>query len=373
MIFSRKLFSSLFENPWGDDKEPIRPKFGGKKTSNNGKGNNPNQKIDEIFSNLKKYNNKNSGGGDNGSSPKSPNFNIVPFVIIGTILLWLLSGFYTIQPDEQGVVLRFGKYDRISSPGLNYRLPSPFEHLIKVQVTKINSIEVGYRSYRNQKSEHRNESIMLTGDENIIDVKFEVQWQIKNAFNYLFKIRDDEDAITVKNSAESAMREIIGKSKIAYILSDGRYEIEQEAKKLLQDILDSYESGIDVVRLQLLEADPPVQVIDAFRDVQTAKADKERAINQAKTYSNDIIPRARGDASQIIEDAKAYENQVVEDAKGKASRFLAVYAEYKKAKDVTRKRIYLDTMQEILQSADITIIDKDTSNTGVVPYLAIQK
>ena len=213
---------------------------------------------------------------------------------------------------------------------------------------------------------------MLTGDENIVDINFEVQWRIKDAYNYLFKVRDYTDGATVKSAAESAMREVIGTSKIAYVLSDGRAEIELEAKKLLQEILDSYESGIEVARLQLLNADPPSEVIDAFRDVQTAKADKEKAINQAEAYRNDILPRARGEAQQIIEEALAYKESVVADATGKANRFDEVYQEYRKARLVTQKRIFLQTMEEILESSNVTILDNSISETGMVPYLPLK-
>ena len=213
---------------------------------------------------------------------------------------------------------------------------------------------------------------MLTGDENIVDINFEVQWRIKDAYNFLFKVRDYAAGATVKSAAESVMREVIGKSKIAYVLSDGRASIELEAKESLQKILDFYESGIEIARLQLLKADPPIEVIDAFRDVQTAKADKEKAINQAEAYRNDILPRARGEAQQIIEESLGYKESVVADATGKANRFEEVYSEYSKARAITKKRIFLQTMEEVLQSSNVTLIDNSLSKTGMVPYLPLK-
>ncbi|MBL6785137.1 MAG: FtsH protease activity modulator HflK [Rickettsiales bacterium] len=356
-----KTFTNFNDNPWGTSSgnDNQRKKSSAKPNPNN---------VLEIEKLLNKYKNNFSGNkGGTGKNPKS-----IFTIILVVIALYLSTGFYTIQPEEEGVVLLFGKFNRVTEPGLHYHLPTPFEKLIKVKVTQINSIEIGYRNLGGDRVSSRiEESSMLTGDENIVDINFEVQWRIKDAYNYLFKVRDLSPGATVKSAAESAMREVIGTSKIAYVLSDGRAEIELQAKDLLQNILDTYDSGIEIARLQLLKADPPAEVIDAFRDVQTAKADKEKVINQAEAYRNDILPRARGEAQQIIEEALAYKESVVADAVGKASRFEEVYIEFVKAKDVTEKRIFLQTMEEILQSSNVTIIDDSMSKTGIVPYLPI--
>ena len=361
-------FSKFFsDNPWGNGSNGNGNDNNGKKPRNP-KNMTPENLLD-FEDLLKKYKNNFSGG------KKNNNNGAKQFLIgiLAVIILYLSTGFYTIQPEEEGIILRFGKFDRVTTPGLHYHLPSPLEKLKKVKVTEINSIEVGYRSIGGGRTSSRNEeSVMLTGDENIIDVNFEVQWKIKDAYNFLFKIRDFAPGATVKSAAESAMREVIGKSDLAYILSDGRLQVEQETKKLLQEIIDSYESGIEISRLQLLKADPPPQVIDSFRDVQTAKADKEKSINQAESYSNEIIPKARGESQSIIESALAYKKSVVADAVGKASRFDQIFKEYSNAKEITKKRLFLQTMEDIFKSTNVTIIDNQVSKTGMVPYLPIQ-
>jgi membrane protease subunit HflK len=350
---------SFFDDPWG----------GGKKSGNNS-GNNQSSTnqapdLDIIF---KKYKKK--------LDNFSPDFKSVKGIILallGMLFLWLITGFYTVQPDQQALILRFGEYNRTMDPGLHYRLPSPIEKLLKVRVTKINSIEVGYQSLGKSNVNYRTEeSLMLTGDENIVDINFEVQWKIKDAYNFLFNIRDYKQGATVKSAAESAMREVIGKTKIALVLAEGRDQVEQETKFLLQDILDSYKSGIEIVRLQLLKVDPPSQVIDAFRDVQTAKLDKERAINQAQAYRMGVIPTARGNAQKILEEAKGYQEKTIAEANGKAQRFKDIYAEYAKAPIVTKKRLYIETMEQVFSQANVTIVDSNTTNTGVVPYLPLK-
>lgn len=322
--------------------------------------------LDEL---LKKSQDKLKDMFSGGGNPKG-------FVLLalGAAALWLATGIYMVDKDEQGVVLRFGEYHRSTSPGLRYHLPVPFENVIKPKVTRVNKVEIGYRSATQQYGETRKapsleeESLMLTGDENIIDINFEVQWVIKDAKDFLFNIRFPDD--TVKQAAESAMREVIGRTPITTTQTEGRVTIESEALELLQNILDSYKTGIQVVRLQMLKADPPAEVIDAFRDVQTAKADQERLRNEAEVYSNDIIPRARGEAEQILQDAQAYKQQVVARAQGEAARFSSVYEEYRKAQDVTKKRIYLETMEDIMRGMNKIIID---SKGGVVPYLPLSE
>lgn len=316
------------------------------------------------------------GGNFNGTS----NGKIVVLILLGSFILWLFSGFYIVDAEEQAVITRFGKYHRVADPGLNYRIPSPIERDIKQKVTRIEREEVGFRSTESSNSGNytqtrttaqRNipqESLMLTGDENIVDINFEVQWKIRDIKAFVFNVYKPKD--TVKNAAESAMREVIGNTPIASALAEGRSNIEQKTKELLQKTLDAYGAGVDIVRLQMLKVDPPAQVVDAFRDVQTARADKEREINQAQAYQNDIIPRARGDAARLVQEAEGYKQEVIARSKGDASRFVAIYEEYKGARDVTKKRLYLETMEDVLQGMDKIIVDNKGSQ-GVVPYLPL--
>lgn len=295
-------------------------------------------------------------------------------LILVALAIWLASGFYRVQPDEQGVVLRFGEWVATTSPGLNYHLPAPIETVMTPKVTKINRVEVGFMSNPDVRGGVARpipgESLMLTGDENIVDVNFTVFWVIKDAGQYLFNVRNPEG--TVKAVAESAMREIMGKTLIARAFAEGRAKIEQETFELIQLTLDDYGAGIQIAQVELQRVDPPDAVIDAFRDVQRAKADEQRAINEAEAYERDILPRARGEAERILQQAEAYREQIVAAADGDAQRFIAVYDEYLMAKDVTRKRIYLETMEEILSGMNKVIIDSNAQSTqGVVPYLPL--
>jgi membrane protease subunit HflK len=308
-----------------------------------------------------------SGGGRRGL------FAIAAAVVVG---LWLLSGLYRVQPDEQGVVLRFGRYERTTPPGLNYHLPAPIETALTPKVTRVNRIEIGYRSPEGSTSarlaaarQGPQEALMLTGDENIVDINFTVFWVINNAQSYLFNIRNQE--ATVKAVAESAMREVVGRTPIASALAEGRKQIEDDTQKLIQEILDSYGAGITVTQVQLQKVDPPAPVIDAFRDVQRARADQERKRNEAETYRNSILPVARGNAVRIVQEAEAYKQKVVAEAQGDAQRFLSVYNSYKAAKDVTTRRLYIETMEAILKGANKILIDKAAQSSGVVPYLPL--
>ncbi len=298
-----------------------------------------------------------------------------PIIIFGIIILglWLASGFYRVLPDEQGVVLRFGKYVNQTQPGLHYHLPYPIETAVTPKVTRVNRIDVGYRSAADtgratSVSDVPEESLMLTGDENIVDIDYSVFWIIKDAGKFLFNIQAPED--TVKSVAETAMREVIARYDIQSILTEGRAQVEIDTQNIMQEILDSYDSGISITQVQTQKADPPNQVIDAFRDVQAAKADKERAQNEAEAYANDVIPRARGEAAQVLQQAEAYKREVVALAEGEASRFLSIYNEYRKAKTVTQERMYLETMEKVMADINKIIIDKK-SGGGVVPYLPL--
>lgn len=275
-------------------------------------------------------------------------------------------------PDEQGVVLRFGKFVSTTQPGLNYHIPYPVETVLTPKVTKVNRIDVGFRSASDTGrtsgiGDVSEESLMLTGDENIVNIDFSVFWVIKDAGKFLFKIQSP--VVTVKAAAETAMREVIARSKLQSILTEGRSSIEIETQGIIQSLLDEYESGIEITQVQTQKADPPDEVIDAFRDVQAARADMERSKNEAEAYQNDVIPRARGDAAKVLQEAEAYKKQVVAEAEGEASRFLAIYNEYKLAKKVTQERMYLETMEKVLADIDKVIIDRKAG--GVVPYLPL--
>ncbi|MGH6749388.1 MAG: FtsH protease activity modulator HflK [Methyloceanibacter sp.] len=301
-----------------------------------------------------------------------------PFMALAAVVLIALVGFFgftvRVNPDELGVVLRFGKYVRQLPPGLNFRWPYPIEEVELPKVTRINRIEIGMRGSsdaRDASSTVRDvpeESLMLTGDENIVDVDFVVFWKISNAADFLFNIQNPEG--TVKDVAESAMREIVGQSDIEQILTGARAKTEADAQALMQKTLDSYGAGVLITQVQLQKVDPPAQVIDAFRDVQAARADQERLQNEAEAYANRIIPEARGEAERILQAAQGYRDQVIAEAKGQADRFLSVYEQYKKAPDVTRKRIFIETMEKVLGDTDKVIID-GKAGTGVVPYLPL--
>lgn len=307
-----------------------------------------------------------SGGGDDGDESGKILGVIVALAALLLLVFWLFT--YFVKADEQGVVLRFGEYHRTTGAGLNFRLPYPIESVMTPRVTAINHVEIGMRSggYRRDDNSLPAESLMLTGDENIVDINFEVQWKISSAPDFLFNVRNPED--TVRAVAESAMREVIGKSKIAAVLAEGKLQVEQDTKRLIQETLNHYHSGIEVVSVNLLKVDPPAQVIDAFRDVQTARADLETARNQAEAYRNDILPKARGQAQQMVLEAEGYKQEVIARAQGEASRFAAVYNEYKQAKDVTRKRMYLETMEDILPGISKVILQ---NKSGAVPYLPL--
>ena len=311
------------------------------------------------------------GGGAPGAGRKG--IVLAGLVVLG---LWLASGIYTIQPDEQGLVTRFGRLDRVSSPGLKYHLPAPIEAVEKVPVTRVNRVEVGFRSPQTPgvrtsggTRDVNDEALMLTGDENIIDINFVVLWRIGSASDYRFNVRDPET--TVKAAAESVMREIIGQTPIVEATTEGRRAIEQRAGEQLQMLMNEYGTGILIDEVQLQKADPPAEVIDSFRDVQRAQADRERAQNEAEAFANDIIPRARGEAERLLQEAQAYRQEVTARATGEAERFKSILAEYVKAEDVTRRRLYLETMEQVLKGMNKTIIDGRQGSNGVVPYLPL--
>ena len=348
-------------SPWGT------PPGGG---NGNGSGRGPTPPdIDKIIREIQnKIKNFLPGGSASGSKP-------IGLILLILVFVWLASGLYRVLPDEQGVVIRFGKFIKTTRPGLNYHIPFPVEAVETPKVTKVNRIDIGFRSERDSGfssgggvADVPQESLMLTGDENIVNIDFSVFWVIKDAGKFLFKIQDPEG--TVKAAAETAMREVIAKSKIQPILTEGRSVIEIETQEIIQSILDDYESGIQITQVQSQKVDPPDQVINAFRDVQAARADMERSKNEAEAYANDVIPRARGEAAKILQAAEAYKKQVVAKAEGEASRFISIYNEYAKAKEVTQERMYLETMEKVLAGIEKVIIEKNVGS-GVVPYLPL--
>ena len=358
MSFKDKILKN--QSPWGSP-----PPGGGANGNGSGTRREP-PNLDDIIKNFQKTINKFSGGKSGGSKPF-----VVGFLIL--LALYIGSGLYRVLPDEQGVVLRFGKFVNTTQPGLHYHFPMPFERVLTPKVTKVNRVDVGFRpaSDTGRSSGVGNvpeESLMLTGDENIVDINYSVFWVIKDAGKFLFNIQSPVE--TVKATSETAMREVIAKNEIQTILTEGRSNIEVEVQEITQQILDEYNSGIQITQVQTQQADPPAQVIDAFRDVQAARADRERSKNEAEAYANDVIPRARGEAEQVLQQAEAYKKEVVAKAEGEASRFLAIYNEYKNAKQVTQERMYLETMEKVLADIDKVIIDKE-SGSGVVPYLPL--
>ena len=303
----------------------------------------------------------------------------ISILIIVAVIIWLATGFYRVEPDEQGVELLFGKWNQVTTePGLHYFFPTPFGKTMTPKVESIRKINVGYRSASelgfSSNSSDRNvleESLMLTGDQNIVDVQFTVLYKIKDAGKFLFKLRNPET--TVKDMSESVMREIVGQRDLEFLLTGGRQEVEQVVRSDLQDILDEYESGILVQSIQLQSVNPPALVIDAFDEVQRARQDKEKLVNEANSYMNKIVPNARGDAAKLVQEATAYKEQVIKQAEGVAQNFIDVYNSYKETKYVTRQRIYLETLTEVLEGPNKIILDSTGEGQGVVPYLPINE
>jgi membrane protease subunit HflK len=300
-------------------------------------------------------------------------------ITLAAIALWLLTGIFQVAPDELGLVMRFGKFDRKADPGLSYHIPYPIESVEIPKVTRVTAIPIGVRLVEDvrrgtQTRDVPEESLMLTGDENIVDVDFTVFWVVaagtQGASDFRFNMQNPEG--TVKAVAESAMREVIGRSELEPVLTGGRQRIETEVHELVQKTLDQYKSGIMVTQVQMLKVEAPAQVIDAFRDVQAAQADQERVQNEARTYAGRVVPEARGRAEQLKQSAEAYREQTVAEATGQTSRFNQIYEQYKKAPDVTRQRLYLETMERVFGGADKIILDSpEQGGSGVVPYLPL--
>ena len=289
------------------------------------------------------------------------NFKITP-VLVGLNLLWLATGVYIVGPDEVGVVRTFGKFTRVVQSGLNWKFPAPIETVDTPKVTEVKRIEIGFRTLKNgQYRSVEKESLMLTGDENIVDAEMIVQYKIKDPVAYLFRIVGPE--LTVREAAEASLRTVVGRNKIDETLTTGKFTIQEETKNQLQTILDNYNSGIHVVAVQLQDVSPPKVVIGAFKDVASAKEDKNRMINQAEGYRNDVIPKARGEAEAMIRDAEGFKESLVKRAEGDATKFTTILKEYRKAKSITEKRLYLETMEKVLPDIEKIIVpDKDSGN-----------
>ncbi len=298
-----------------------------------------------------------------------PNFNlnlpILYVIVAAVVLIWLATGIYIVGPSEQGVVLRFGRYVRTTDPGPHYHLPYPIEQVFTPKVTEVKRVEIGFRTidpgpparYTNVPSE----SLMLTGDENIIDLDVIVQYLITDAKKFLFHVSDLPD--TIKKASEAAIREVIGKRHIDEALTTGKIVIQDEVKTLIQQILNDYDAGVQIVAVQLQDVQPPQQVIDAFKDVASAREDKERMIREAEGYQNAILPETRGKVEEILRKAEAYQAQKVRRAAGDVQRFLQVWKEYAKAPDITQKRLYIETMEEILPEMEKFILDGRPENS----------
>jgi membrane protease subunit HflK len=299
---------------------------------------------------------------------------VAALVVAGLLAIWLATGFYRVEPGEQGVELLFGRFVKITTPGLNYWFPSPVGEVLRPNVEQTNVINIGFRGGQDgqrggQVRDMPQESLMLTGDQNIVDIDFIVQWRIKNAADFLFNLRDPEG--TVKLAAESAIRETVGQTTLEDALTIKRQEVDERTRELLQQILDTYNAGIFIAEVKQLKADPPAEVIDAFNDVQRARQDKDRSVNEAQAYRNDIVPRAKGEAQRLILDASAARERAIREAEGEAQRFLSVYEAYLSGPEITTRRLYLERMQELFANTNKVIIDSSGTGQGVVPYLPL--
>ena len=324
-----------------------------------------NQRLNGMFGN------KGSGGGGGGEGFSPPSLpgggNLVGLLVGVLVLVWVASGFYIVDTGQRGMVLRFGKYVETTEPGPRWHLPWPVESREIVNVDQVRTVEVGYRN--NVKSKVLKESLMLTDDENIIDLQFAVQYILKNPVEFLFVNRSPEDSAL--QIAETAMREIVGKSKMDFVLYEGRAEIAARAKQLMQEIHDRHKTGISISQVTLQNIQPPEQVQAAFDDAVKAGQDRERLKNEAEAYFNDVVPRARGLASRLKEEAEGYKLSVIANAEGEASRFMQIFTEYQKAPQVTRQRIYLDTMQTVMNNTSKIMVDQKGGNSLL--YLPLDK
>ena len=325
------------------------------------------------------FRNRRKSNGGEGPQFQLPNIKLPALgrlgvwgLVLVAVVIWLATGIYTVGPDEQGVVLRYGKISTVTGPGLNYHFPYPIETVFKPKVTEVKRVEVGFRTLDPgppaRYADRPQESLMLTGDENIVDVDLIVQYRIADAAKYLFRVKDPDG--TVRKATEAAIREVVGSKIIDETLTTGKLQIQAETKVLIQQILERYDSGLLIMAVQLQDVNPPTQVQDAFIDVASAREDKNRIINEAQGYRNAIIPETRGKVSQILNAAEGYRAEKTRKATGDADRFKQILREYQKAKNVTRKRLYLETMEEILPGIKKVILDQGKGR-GVLPILPL--
>ncbi len=347
--------------PWGSpppndgngDKKPRRPQGGGPRGPRRPEGPDLNAAFEKLQRQLRDF----FSGGPGGEGVRPAAVAAVAGVGFG---LWALSGVYIVQPNEQAVVTTFGAYSRSEGPGIRYHLPTPIERVEKVPVTSLNRIDIGGVG----EADVPEESLMLTGDENIVDLDFSVTWRVADASKYLFTLRDPD--VSVKAAAESAMREVVGKSELQPILTTGRGQVQAQTAELMQKTLDSWGAGISVVEVQIRSANPPQEVAAAFRDVNSAGQDQESARNEANTYRNRVVNEAKGDAAKLIQSAEAYREQSVREATGDVARFNQIYDEYRRAPGVTKDRLYIETMQRVLANSNKVVIDGKGASAPII-------
>jgi membrane protease subunit HflK len=343
-------------------------------------GNRPNQGPPDLEELWRDFNRrlsgllgKRGGGGNGGDGSSRPPMNLKVFgggigaLVVLVLVVWLASGFYIVDASQRGVVLTFGRYSQTTEPGLRWRLPYPIQTHEIVRLSDVRVVEVGYRG--SDKNRVLKEALMLTDDENIINIQFAVQWFLKDPQEYLFNNRNPDD--TVLQAAETSMREVVGKSKMDFALYEGREQVAAQAAKIMQEILDRYGTGIIVSKLTLQNVQPPEQVQAAFDDAVKAGQDRDRQVNEGQAYANDVIPRARGTASRLHEEANGYKGRVIANAEGEASRFRQILAEYNKAPEVTRQRMYIDTVQQMLMNSSKIMLD--AKGSGNLLYLPLDK
>ncbi len=356
---------SLNDHGWGNKPDPGGNKGGGPPD------------LEELWRDVNRrlsalFGRKGGPGGGGGGEPRPP-FNLRQFgggiglLIMLVLVVWLASGFYIVEASQRGVVLTFGRYTQTTEPGLHWRMPYPIQANEIVRLSDVRVVEIGYRG--SDKNRVLKEALMLTDDENIVSIQFAVQWFVKDAEAYLFNNRNPDDSVL--QAAETAMREVVGKSKMDFVLYEGREQVAAQASKLMQEILDRYKTGILISRLTLQNVQPPEQVQAAFDDAVKAGQDRDRQVNEGQAYANDVIPRARGAASRLFEEASGYKSRVIANAEGDASRFKQIVVEYAKAPEVTRSRMYLDTVQQVLSSTSKIMLDAKGGNNLL--YLPLDK
>jgi len=376
MISTLGIFMSLNDPQWGNRGGNDGDKSGGPRRPNDGPPDLEelwrefNRKLSGIFG-------KKGGGGDNGGGdgPRMPQFDLSPrflgggvSLILGLVaVVWAASGFYIVDASQRGIVLQFGSYKEATEPGLRWRLPYPIQSHELVNLTGVRTIEIGYRG--SERNKVLKEALMLTDDENIVNIQFAVQYILKDPVEYLFNNRNPDEA--VMGAAETAVREIVGKSKMDFVLYEGREQIATQAAKLMQDILDRYKSGILISKVTMQNAQPPEQVQSAFDDAVKAGQDRERQKNEGQAYANDVIPKAKGTAARLMEEANGHRQRVIATAEGDASRFKQVQTEYAKAPEVTRQRMYLETMQQVYSNTSKVMVD--AKGQGNLLYLPLDK